>query len=619
MSNTPTRIALAGCPNVGKSTVFNALTGMNQHTGNWQGKTVETAVGKFTYNNKTYSVVDLPGTQSLLTNSKEEKIAKDFILSKEYEAVIIVCDACGLERCLNLVLQILEITDKAIICINLMDESKKKGIIPDLSKLSCLLGVPVVGTSARSEEGLDYLCKTLEETLTKQRIKPVFRIKYNNESEEEKTEERINRAEEIAKCVLNSKTEFSDKRDRRLDKILTGRVTGIPVMLLLLAVIFWITVSGANVPSRILSKYLFEFGGILRSGLIQINSPDWLTGVIIDGGYKVLAWVVSVMLPPMAIFFPLFTLLEDFGYLPRVAFNLDGVFQRCGACGKQGLTMCMGLGCNAVGVTGCRIITSPRERLIAIITNSFVPCNGRFPTIIALVSMFFAVGLTGFANSLISALMLCGVILLGILTTFFISKILSSTVLKGVESSFALELPPYRVPQFGRVVVRSIFDRTLFVLGRAAAVAAPAGIIIYLLTNINISGESILKIISDFLNPIGVFMGLDGVILLSFILGFPANEIVFPIMLMAYLNEGSIMEMASFSELHALLISNGWTALTAVCMLIFSLMHWPCSTTCLTIKKETGSWKWTAVSVLTPALTGFLLCSIVANVWRLMF
>lgn len=615
MSSKITRIALAGCPNVGKSTVFNALTGLNQHTGNWPGKTVDTAQGKFTYKNETYLLVDLPGTYSLTANSAEEEVTRDYLQSSEAEAVIIVCDACSLERNLNLVLQILEITERTVVCVNLMDEAKKKGIRPDLKELSCLLGVPVVGAAARSGEGLGDLCEAVQNVCKEKRERPVLHIK--GETDEERRIERIRFAEEIANEVLNTQSEASDKKDRRLDKILTGRFTALPVMILLLAFVFWITVTGANVPSQYLSKYLFEFGEILRSGLIKINSPAWLVGIIIDGGYKVLAWVVSVMLPPMAIFFPLFTLLEDFGYLPRVAFNLDGAFQKCRACGKQGLTMCMGLGCNAVGVTGCRIIDSPRERLIAIITNSLVPCNGRFPTIIALISMFFAAGAVGAGRSILSAVMLLGVILLGVLMTFAASKILSYTVLNGVPSSFTLELPPYRMPQFGKVIIRSVFDRTLFVLGRAAAVAAPAGVFIWILANVNINGESILSLVSSFLDPIGVLMGLDGVILLAFILGFPANEIVLPIMIMTYLNAGTIQEMTSLFELRSLLVANSWTPLTAVCVLLFSLMHWPCSTTCLTIKKETDSLKWTAVSVLTPTVMGFLSCVTVATVTRL--
>ena len=388
-------------------------------------------------------------------------------------------------------------------------------------------------------------------------------------------------------------------------------------MLLLLAVVFWLTIVGANQPSRLLSQALFGLQPHLTAFFEMWNSPVWLTGALVDGVYRVLAWVVSVMLPPMAIFFPLFTLLEDSGYLPRVAFNLDRGFQKCSACGKQALTMCMGFGCNAAGVTGCRIIDSPRERLIAIITNNFVPCNGRFPTLIAIITMFFIGGAAGIFASLASTLFLTGVIILGVLMTFFVSALLSKTVLKGIPSSFTLELPPYRRPQVGRVIIRSIFDRTLFVLGRAVAVAAPAGLIIWLLANLQMGGVSLLAHCAAFLDPFAQLLGLDGVILMAFILGFPANEIVVPIMIMTYLSTGSIQEFDNLTQLKTLLVDNGWTWLTAVCTMLFSLMHWPCSTTCLTIRKETQSWKWTVVSILIPTIIGMTVCFLVASAARL--
>lgn len=674
------KIALAGNPNVGKSTVFNALTGMKQHTGNWPGKTVAVAQGEYTYKNEKYSLIDLPGTYSLTAHSKEEEVTRDFLCFGDSQAVIVVCDGSCLERNLNLVLQILEIKSKVVVCVNLLDEAAKRGIHPDLKELSCLLGVPVVGTSARSGDGLDDLCEAVKEVCEKEAVKPVLHVKLTpiiekslkriteyikaspdlppcgerflaihlltsdkeaikiyspseellelckNErnflSENGITKSKlddtiINRtietAEEIASAVVKDNMGRSDEKDRKLDRIFLGKFTAIPIMLLLLAGIFWLTIVGANVPSQFLSNVLFKFGDLLRTALTSLNLPDWFIGITLDGGYRVLAWVVSVMLPPMAIFFPLFTLLEDFGYLPRVAFNLDGAFKKCKSCGKQSLTMCMGFGCNAVGVVGCRIIDSPRERLIAIITNSLVPCNGRFPTVIALISMFFVGTTAGVGRSFLSAGMLMLVILFCVFMTFLSSRVLSSTILKGVPSSFTLELPPYRKPQVGKVIVRSIFDRTLFVLGRAAAVAAPAGVIIWLISNVHIGGESLLTVFSNALDPIGALMGLDGVILLAFILGFPANEIVLPIMIMAYLETGTIQEMTSLPQMYELLSANGWTALTAVCTLLFSLMHWPCSTTCLTIYKETGSLKWTAISILTPTLMGFLLCTLLTQ------
>ena len=424
-------------------------------------------------------------------------------------------------------------------------------------------------------------------------------------------------AEEVCSDAIRFDRVDYNSFDRRLDRLLTSRATGIPAMLLLLAVVFWLTIVGANQPSRLLSQALFGLQPHLTAFFEMWNSPVWLTGALVDGVYRVLAWVVSVMLPPMAIFFPLFTLLEDSGYLPRVAFNLDRGFQKCSACGKQALTMCMGFGCNAAGVTGCRIIDSPRERLIAIITNNFVPCNGRFPTLIAIITMFFIGGAAGIFASLASTLFLTGVIILGVLMTFFVSALLSKTVLKGIPSSFTLELPPYRRPQVGRVIIRSIFDRTLFVLGRAVAVAAPAGLIIWLLANLQMGGVSLLAHCAAFLDPFAQLLGLDGVILMAFILGFPANEIVVPIMIMTYLSTGSIQEFDNLTQLKTLLVDNGWTWLTAVCTMLFSLMHWPCSTTCLTIRKETQSWKWTVVSILIPTIIGMTVCFLVASAARL--
>jgi ferrous iron transport protein B len=413
------------------------------------------------------------------------------------------------------------------------------------------------------------------------------------------------------------KTKRYDQFDRRLDRIFTSKWTGYPIMLLLLTLVLYLTISGANYPSQLLADGLYWVESQLDKLFHLINAPPFLHGIAVQGMFRVLAWVVSVMLPPMAIFFPLFTLLEDSGYLPRVAYNLDKPFKKCSACGKQALTMCMGFGCTAVGVVGCRIIDSPRERLIAILTNSFVPCNGKLPTLIAVITMFFAITGSGLFNSIISAAMLAGIIVLGVLLTFLASKLLSKTILKGVPSSFTLELPPYRKPQVLKVLVRSLLDRTLFVLGRAVLVAAPAGIIIWLFANIYVGGETLLTVLSRFLDPFARLFGLDGVILMAFILGFPANEVVIPITIMAYMSKSSILELSSLESLKQLFIANGWTWVTAVCVLIFSLMHWPCSTTLLTIKKETGSLKWTALSVIIPTLIGFALCFVFANIARL--
>lgn len=681
-------IALAGNPNVGKSTVFNALTGMRQHTGNWAGKTVANASGTFTHRNIDFTLVDIPGTYSLMASSPDEEAAREFICFGQPDCIIVVLDATCLERNLNLAIQILEVNKKAVICVNLLDEATKKGIQIDLDELSLYLGVPVVGTAARSGEGLDELKDAVFDVATGERKVFGTKIKYNSNLEkaitkleniiedsklfddktfsylskrflalrlidcdkkldnsikeyfnfsliEHKTinkafteihnelenigmkqddirdiivEGIVAKAREIyAHCTCLCDKCYS-RRDRKLDKILTSKLTGIPIMLLLFGVIFYITISGANYPSELISMAFSKVQEWLYGLFDLLHSPPFLKGLLIDGMFKTLSWVVAVMLPPMAIFFPLFTLLEDFGYLPRVAFNMDRFFAKSGTSGKQSLTMLMGFGCNACGVTGCRIIESPRERIIATVTNNFVPCNGRFPTLIAIITMFFATGISLPFRSLVSAGLLLTVIVFGVVVTLLVSKLLSATLLKGLPSSFTLELPPYRRPQICKTIVRSLLDRTIFVLLRAMCVAAPAGIVIWLMSNIMINGESLCVIISNFLQPLGSLMGLDGVILLAFILGFPANEIVIPIIIMIYTASGTLVEYDSLSSLYNLFVENGWTWVTALCTMIFSLMHFPCSTTCLTIYKETKSLKWTLLSFILPTILGILLC-----------
>ncbi|MBO5179003.1 MAG: ferrous iron transporter B [Clostridia bacterium] len=605
-------IGLAGNPNVGKSTVFNELTGLHQHTGNWSGKTVGNASGEMEYDNSKYLIYDLPGTYSLYTNLAEEKVAQEFVCAKEYDVMVVVCDAVCLERNLSLVLQVLDITKNVIVCVNLIDEAEKKKIKIDLNKLSKILGVKVIGMSAINKIGIDELKECIE--------------KFEKKEEEDKgkkfcekdMQNFINRSEEICKEVVHFEKKDCNERDRKIDRILTNKLTGIPIMLLLLGLILWITIIGANYLSDILFDGLFFLGDKIEILLNNIGVPLMVVDALISGVYRVLAWVVAVMLPPMAIFFPLFTLLEDIGYLPRIAFNLDPIFKKCGACGKQALTMCMGFGCNACGVTGCRIINSTREKLIAILTNAFVPCNGRFPMLISIITMFFVGTSGGLLSSIYGVLILLGIILFGIFMTFLVSKILSKTILKGEPSSFILELPPYRKPQILKIITRSMLDRTLFVLGRAVCVAAPAGLVIWLLANITIGDATILTLCTQFLDSFARIIGLDGVILMAFILGLPANEIVVPIILMSYMATGEIVEMSNVIELKNILVQNGWTYVTALCTMIFSLMHWPCSTTCITIKKETGSWKWVFLAMLIPTLVGMGVCFIMSSIYRLM-
>ena len=663
------KVGLIGNPNVGKSTIFNVLTGLHQHTGNWPGKTVSRMTGYKKIKGKVYEFEDLPGTYSLMVHSKEEEVTRDFVFSYNYDALVVVCDAVCLERNLNLVLQVLEVTNKVVVVVNLINEAKKKGIDIDFEKLQKILNVPVIGLNALKKDGINDILFALEEVLEKDF--PFYNVKYDDIIQEEidnisylvsdsfpinkrtvslklltgniktndkilkqkvlearnrlykkgikqedisvlVTENIIEECSKIALDVVTFKRKDYQKRDRVIDKIVTGKVTGILIMFLLLLCIFWLTIVGANYPSSILYNFFFSLEDKLVSFLYFFHIPDFIINPLIYGVYRVLAWVVSVMLPPMAIFFPLFTLFEDLGYLPRVAFNLDNVFKKCLSCGKQALTMTMNFGCNVVGVTNSRIIDSPRERLIAILTSSFIPCNGRFPILISIIIMFFIFGMN---NALISASILTLLILLGIIMTFAISKLLSKTILKGVPSSFTLELPPYRRPQFGKVIIRSIMDRTIFVLRRAILVSAPAGLIIWLMANINIGDSNILRLCADFLDPFASLIGLDGIILMAFILGFPANEIVIPIMIMGYMSLGYITDFDNIYDLKKLFLDNNWTILTALCTMLFTLFHFPCLTTILTIKKETGSWKWTLYSIVIPALVGIFLCFISAHIY----
>ena len=685
-------IALVGNPNVGKSTIFNALTGMHQHTGNWPGKTVENASGICNYKNKNYRLIDLPGTYSLMSHSEEEEIARNYICFGKSDTLLIVVDATCLERNLNLVYQSLEITPNIILCVNLLDEAKRKGININLDLLSQRLGIPVVGTIAKSKKTLKSLMSQVENICTKKIHPSPIKLNYGVAIEESieileplihkqltnahsylarwisikliegdakiltSISEQLNinlssneilkalnlvysrleksnikketfndkiiseiffNAEMLAKSVCSYNKGSYSNIDRKADKILTSKKYGIPIMLLFLGLIFWLTIVGANYPSELLSSFFAYIQEKLLSFLNYIGSPAWLTSLLIDGVYSTLTCVIAVMLPPMAIFFPLFTILEDLGYLPRIAFNLDKFFKKACASGKQALTMCMGFGCNAAGVVGTKIIDSPREKLIAILTNCFVPCNGRFPFLITIATIFFGGIAGGFSSSIIATIVVLLVIVLGVFMTLIVSKLLSKTILKGLPSSFTLELPPYRKPKILEVIVRSIFDKTIFVLGRAISIAAPAGLVIWLFANIQINDISILTYVANFFDPFGRLLGLDGYIITAFILGLPANEIVLPIILMSYAKTGTLLHLENLADISQILIENSWTLLTAINIMILSLLHFPCGTTLMTIKKETGSLKWTVLSFIIPSICGIILCMLTTAIWNI--
>jgi len=698
-------VALAGNPNTGKSTVFNNLTGLRQHTGNWPGKTVTRAEGTFRRDGRRFRVVDLPGTYSLLSESHDEEIARDFVLFSRPDVTVVVVDATRLERNLNLVLQILEITGRVVVCLNLMDEAGRKGISVEPEELARQLGVPVVPTSARRREGMEELVAAIKGVAEGDDVPPPRRLWEPPGQVKEATDriaallqtahpglpnapwaalrllegdQRLREAVasgemavlaggeespggEIARAALEEADragqglppDYNDEivaalydeaariagtaarhsrlgredLDARIDRILTSRRWGLPVMLALLALVLWITVTGANYPSAVLASVLLDWGHpTLRALMVEAGAPWWLTGPLVDGAYLALAWVVAVMLPPMAIFFPLFTLLEDFGYLPRVAFNLDCWFRKAGAHGKQALTMCMGFGCNAAGVVAARVIDSPRERLIAMVTNNFALCNGRWPTQILLATIFVGALVPVQLAGLAAAATVVGVAGLGILMTFGVSWLLSRTLLRGEPSAFSLELPPYRPPRVLQTLYTSLIDRTLFVLWRAMVFAAPAGLVIWLVANLRMGGGTLAEYAIGWLDPVGVLMGLNGVILLAYVVAIPANEIVVPTVLMLTVltssvtgvgeGAGVMFELESSAATASVLHTGGWTLMTAVCVMLFSLAHNPCSTTLYTIWKETGSLRWTVVSALLPLAVGIAVCAATALVWR---
>ncbi|MCA4791913.1 ferrous iron transport protein B [Myroides odoratimimus] len=693
-------IALAGNPNTGKSTIFNALTGLKQHTGNWPGKTVTRAEGNFQFKDSKYKIIDLPGTYSLMSTSEDEEVARDFILFGRPDVTVVVVDAGRLERHLSLVVQIQEITNKVVVCLNLMDEAQRHGVEIDVRGLSRDLGVPVIPTSARRKEGITDLLVAIDQvatgkyvpehktisgisgesreavqqvaskllaidadlpspswlamrliqqdaTIQSALVNQTLSTKVNNENIKEVITLAAHYHEklgldysdnvagaiftQVSKTVKSTVKSDMNQRafrvDRMIDNVVTSKRFGFPIMLLMLGGILWLTIIGSNYPSSALSTLLLEeLYPILKSGAESLHFPWWLSGFLVDGVYLATAWVIAVMLPPMAIFFPLFTLLEDFGYLPRVAFNLDRLFKGAGAHGKQALTMSMGFGCNAAGVVSTRIINSPREKLIAIITNNFSLCNGRWPTQILMASIFIGALVPSYLSNTISTLAVVGIVVLGIGFTFFTSWMLSKTMLKGQASFFTLELPPYRPPRVLQTIYTSLIDRTLIVLWRAIVFAAPAGAVIWLICNIDIGDKSIALWTIQGLDPIGIFLGLNGVILLAYIVAIPANEIVIPTVLMltamvlgdASIGEGAgVMFEVSDGEIATILHMAGWTTLTGVNLMLFSLLHNPCSTTIYTIYKETNSVKWTTVASLLPVLFGVIVCFVVAQLWYL--
>jgi len=707
-------VALAGNPNTGKSTVFNALTGLRQHTGNWPGKTVTRAEGAFASGDKRFKIVDLPGTYSLLSSSLDEEVARDFVLFGQPDVTVVVVDATVLERNLNIVLQVLELTNRVVVCLNLMDEAKRRGLEVDARRLARDLGVRVVPTAARFGEGLPELMQAIAEVARGEvgggphRIgerSPMLQRAVTRLAEavramvpglpnaawvalrlldgDERIQAALRRGElgdlstpaadasrppvvappadqvetllvlaselrwqvgadfhqSLMEALYTEAARIADRAvsrpgtttrfdlDRAIDRLVTSRVWGVPLMIAMLAGVFWVTIAGANVPSGMLASLLIDWAHPLLKGAALAVLPWWAAGLLVDGMYLATAWVVAVMLPPMAIFFPMFTLLEDFGYLPRVAFNLDRSFRRVGAHGKQALTMAMGWGCNAAGVVAARISESPRERLIAIITNNFALCNGRWPTQILVATIFVGSAAPAHLAGLVSALAVVSVAVLGVVLTFATSWLLSRTVLRGEVSAFSLELPPYRPPRVLATLYTSLIDRTLYVLWRAVVFALPAGAIIWLVSNIPWGDASLAAAIVAWLQPFGGLIGLSGVILLAYVVAIPANEIVVPTILMltvlvsgatgAGAGAGVMFELDSTTDTAALLQGSGWTLLTAVCLMLFSLVHNPCSTTIYTIWKETGSVKWTTLSALLPVGLGFLLCFVVAQSWRL--
>ena len=584
-------VCFAGNPNVGKSTLFNALTGLHQHTGNWTGKTVDPARGHWQLRGVRYDAVDLPGVYRCAGGTPEERVAADYLLAHPPDLLVVILDATALERSLPLALELQASSPRLLLCLNLADEAARSGLHPDAAALGRAFGAEAILTAAHRRASVDALREAIAACCARPPRQPLPPIP---------PEAVLDRAEAICRAVCPS----VPRRRRDPDRLALGRWTAYPLVLVLLFGIFFLTVSGANLPSALLER------GFARLGVLLLRLfrawPPWLRGLLVDGVYGTTAKVVAVMLPPMAIFFPLFTLLEDFGYLPRVALLLDRPFACAGTCGRQGLTMCMGCGCNAVGVMGCRILPGEKQRLAAILTNSLMPCNGRFSTLILLCGVLLG---RGSPAPLATAACLTGITLLAAAVTLGVTRLLRSTLLRGEEGSFVLELPPFRRPQIGQILLRSVLDRTLKILGRAVTVAAPAGALIWALAQGRIGGEPVLSLLAAKLSPIAACLGLTGGLLLAFLLSFPANELLLP--LTALIAAAGSGLPAGEAGLALALDARFFTPMTALCAALFTLFHWPCSTTVLTIRKETGSLRWTLAAILLPTAVGAVLCAAV--------